>query len=191
MKKHSIYLIILAALLTSPGFSQPQFAVDKGSYGIAGAASFSSLGDGALGGDRTTLINISPSVLYFVLPGLGLGGTVNYARASSGSSTQNSFGIGPTVAYYFHPPSSRVFPLLRFKYLYSDTGGGGVVDSNGNSFQFSGGATFMISKNIGLVSEVFYSYTRQSIDDRFGGRFLTDYRTNTIGIQLGIDVFVF
>ncbi len=192
MKKCLVLAFMMVGLLSSEVFSQPQFAVDKGSFGIAGTASFNSQGEGALGGNRATTINISPSLIYFLVPGLGVGGSFDYSR-TSGDLGFDSFGIGPTAAYYFGGKEARTFPVVRFKYLYR-FGDNDLSEITTNQFQFSIGSTFMLAKNVGLLTEAFYTYNRDTFKWQGSPFFETSSTTSTsnaLGIRVGIDLFVF
>ena len=176
MKKFTILLVLI--LSSSQLFAQKKFAVDKGSIIVAGSAGFSSTGNGE--SDRFTLITASPSLSFFVVPNLAIGGSGNFRRFSSSGSSSTFIGIGPTVAYYFGGINTKSYPFVSSSFSYNK-----LLDfSSQISLQFSSGVAFMIAKNVAITGEAFFLVIRESQDG-------ADENGNSFGIQIGVSTFIF
>ena len=162
--------------------SQKSYTVDQGSILLGGTAGFSSQGGDIIGNDRLTTITINPSLLYFVAPNVGIGGTINLLNMSHSGNSSTLFGIGPKVAYYFGDQNKTTFPFIAGSFIYNS-----ASDSyTETDFQFSGGFTSMLNKYVGITGEAFYM-----IESRKSEGSDKTYSGNTFGIQLGIAVFIF
>jgi len=87
-------------------------ALDRGSFLVGGGASFTRAG-GEINGesvDPTTQLFFAPRLMYFLRPGLALGGEATVMRSKSDDGTATSYGIGPAVAYYFGASPTRARP---------------------------------------------------------------------------------
>ncbi len=157
----SLWLPVVAFGQASP--------IDKGSLIVGGNANLSAPSNG-FNGDRSFNLTVSPSVQYFVAPGLALGGGVTLGVLGK----RFAGGIGPKVSYFFKGKEERaLYPFVSasasyFRAFGSDSG---VAD-------VSGGAVLMIAKNVGLTGEAFYT---QDLSDE----------ANNLGLRFGITAFVF
>jgi hypothetical protein len=179
-------LLILALSLFMPirTFAQKAYAVDKGSMLVGGSAGFTSIGGDAIDedGDRVSVFVINPDLLFFVSPHVALGGAVSVVSVSFGGESNTTFGIGPTVGYYFGNENSKTYPFIKGRFIYTND----ADDFSETDFQFEGGAAFMIAKNVALTGSAFYliqSFKPEGADESISG--------NTFGIQFGIEAFVF
>ncbi len=144
---------LLAALLSfsSTAHAQAQDFGNKGQLAISGDTNLSftgtSLSDN--GGSSFTFL-IQPSVDYFVIDNLSLGGFVAYEHTSvspggTGNSTNvDTFGIGPRVGYDFRIGNSFSFwPKAMIEYATTSSSTGG--QSNGdNSWEVGVFAPFLL-----------------------------------------------
>ena len=67
---------------------------------VGGSASFTSTGFGDDDDDRVTSILVNPSVHYFLIPRLALGGSLTLRRQSFGDDAVTALGLGPRAAYF-------------------------------------------------------------------------------------------
>jgi hypothetical protein len=166
--------------------SKAQFAVDKGSVLVGGSVSFTL---NRVNGITSTQFIFNPQALVFVIPNLGVGGSVQFISISSSGFTQTLIGIGPTLAYYFGDKSSSAYPFLRGGFLYTSTSSGGSSSSiTGTIIDFAGGVTIMASKSVGIELGVFLQIINQS--QTFSGRtFNSD--SGSAGVRAGVSAFIF
>ncbi len=183
-----------AALLLGFATAMPaagqSWAVDRGSLRLGGTASFTSSGssfDGVDGDDRTTQLGISPSIEYFFVPGLAIGGTLSVGYLSSGDDDDaTSFGIGPSITWFFGGSEPKsTWPFIGAQLLYSRTSFGDDDDDlTGFGYQADGGLMFMVSNAVGIEAALFYRRLEQE-----NGPFELD--VDTFGLQVGVSAFVF
>lgn len=182
MKKILLTFIILLFFLSTQSFAQADYAVDKGSFIIGGSASFSSFGGDIRGDDRVSIISINPLLGYFVIPNLAIGGTFSYTSYSWDDESNSSFGLGPSVAYFIGDQNSKTYPFIGGSFIYTSDDD----DYTKTDFRFTGGAAFMIAKNVAVTGSVYYmmeSLKYEGAEESISG--------NTFGIELGITAFVF
>lgn len=101
MKTHgAVFATMMAALVATPWATSAQsHALDRGGWAVGGGGSLvSSKTDGQ--DDRRTTLSLAPEVLYFVTPGLGIGGSLGYSYGSQGERSGTSIAVGPRVSYY-------------------------------------------------------------------------------------------
>lgn len=167
-------------------------ALDRGSFLVGGGASFTRNG-GEVDGeslDPSTEWSLSPRLMYFVLPGLALGGEASLSRDKSGGATFTTYGAGPAVAYYFGASRARPRPwypyieggvrLLRTRSNRDITG----LEESLTGFHVAGGILLMLSDAVGLDGELFYDVNDQEIG-------LVEVRTNVLGFAIGFSAFLF
>jgi hypothetical protein len=98
----------------------------------------------------TTVFSLSPTLDYFVAPGVSIGGTVVLQRASEtqpGSTADASlttYGIGPRVGYHAAiGPQLSVWPRAGIVYAQSTLGLTGSPDTSSSRFQAVLSAPFL------------------------------------------------
>lgn len=180
---------LLAGLLAAlPAAAQAQsYATDRGSLLLGGSAGFSSSGgsvDGESAGDRNTFLNFSPSVQYFVLPGLAVGGNIIAQRASGGDNSVNTLGVGPSVSYYFGQSERSVYPFVSGSVRYLRNSGEDVDNVSNVGYGASTGAVFMLNRNVGLRTELYYNTNRFEVRD-------IEVDSDQFGVSLGFTAFTF
>lgn len=179
------FLLIVA--LAAPAAAQ-DYPVDQGAILLDGAVSLISQG-GELyenaGGDRYNSLLLNPTVLYFVAPGVAVGGELYVENASQGDASRTTIGVGPTLAYFFGGPDSSVYPFVGGKILYGSTNTEGV-DASGLGFGFGAGANFMLTESVAISTQVDYTIENLSVDqldESFSG--------NTLRLLIGVAAFLF
>jgi hypothetical protein len=192
MKMNSrVFLITLLVLLVGVGTASGQGrseATNKGAMLVSGAVAFSSQGGDLYGeDDRLTTIAIAPSLFYFVVPGLGIGGDFTLSRLSRGDASATTWGFGPKIGYFFDSGSS-VIPFVEgggsyLSIAYSE----GEEDESEGGLRFKLGGGLLIRKDHMAVSiEAAY------ILDRFKFEGADDATTgNTILISVGFGGFLY
>ena len=186
MPSFRICMLAAALLLVTSTASAQQHATDRGSWQIAGSASFTSTGSDDEDSDRSTSITVNPRVRYFIIPGLALGLDATLGHSSSGNFEVTALGIGPSVTYYFGGPA-RVLPYVNLNASFTTTDVNGPLvdtDASGRSFGAAGGILAMLSSAVGVTSELFYRIDKADVET-----FSND--TNTFGLAVGIAAFIF
>ena len=163
------------------------YAVDRGSILIDGQAAFRSqqlIVDGEPIGDRVTQLTLAPSALYFVVPGLAVGGELTFGYASAGDNSYRSWGVGPAVSYYFGRGRRSVHPYVgaSAQVLKNSSDGATTYEETIRSYRGIAGLLFMLGDAVGVNAEVYYSNT--GLDER-------DAEESAYGLALGISAFVF
>ena len=180
-----LVLVLLAALLPGTAFAQ-DFATDRGSWLAGGTASLASH-ENDFDGERLTFVTFNPSVQYFVIPGLTVGGSLDLSYISQEDFANTLVGVGPEVGYYAGGPERRLFPFARARVTLLaasfNTGGGSGRNTNA-SLDLSAGGVLLIARNVGLTGEAFYQHTDFDFDDEGSG-------SNSFGLRFGIAAFVF
>ena len=165
-------------------------AVDQGSLLIDGNVSLTSTGSND-DGDRVTNIMLSPSVQYFVVPGLAVGASFSLERQASDGFSRTTYGVGPSVSYYFGASVEKaIYPFVAVgvNYFGSRFDFDGDTDTETLSAYgvgASGGVLVMLSGSVGVTGRLFYEVQDYSDD------FDEDLRTNAFGFAFGIAAFVF
>lgn len=136
-------------------------------------------------GDRVNTVLLNPSVLYFVAPGVALGGELYVENASQGDVSVTTIGVGPTIAYFFGDSDSSVYPFVGANVVYSSLSTDGF-DASGFGFGLAGGADFMLTESVAITAQLDYSIENLSVDqanEAFSG--------NTLRLMLGVAAFLF
>ncbi len=173
-------------LLAAPVLQAQSHATDKGSIAVGGSASFSS--NKAPGGsDRTTVLDLRPSLQYFLAPGVALGGQLTLGRASSDNTTSTTIGIGPLVSYYFGRISTSVVPFVSAEFSVAQNSfdssiGGEDITSTG--IMGAAGLLLLLSNSVGVNAQLYYRHLNLSND-------IADVDGNSYGLAFGIAAFVF
>lgn len=179
----------LIAGLATPVAGQ-SFAIDQGSMVLDGSISFTNSGGDLYenaNGDRSTEILLLPSLLYFVSPGLALGGELVVQRVSQGDFSATTLGVGPEVAYFFGDAESTVYPFVNASMSYVNTSSSGNgIDASGVGFDAGGGAAFMLTGTVAITGQVAYTFQNLSIDQTDESR-----SGNMFRIELGVAAFLF
>jgi hypothetical protein len=173
--------------------------INAGRKMLSGNFVFSSMGGDlyeSLDGDRATLIEFCPSVNYFVIPHLAVGGKLSVARASQGDSSDTSLGIGPQLLYFIGDTEPRdyyegvIYPFLGASLLYTRNTAkmewlGETTESTDSliTIGLGGGVCVMLSDTIGFVLEANLAIDNMKPEegDSIGG--------NRINLLAGIAAF--
>ena len=202
--KKIVFILPLFVFIVTSTFAQ-DYPVDKGSKMILGGITFSSMGGDLYensDGDRATMIEIMPSIGFFVAPGFAIAGDLLYNRTSQGDDSKTTLGIGPKLIYVIgantKPATIKgtTYPYLgaSFMYLHSTskyTWGGYEEETEeytttGTAILLGGGILNMISNSLGLFVELGYQMDNLKPED-------ADKSTsgNKINIRIGITGFLY
>jgi hypothetical protein len=161
--------------------------IDPGSVLLGGSISFgySELGEGVAG---VTSLYITPRALYFVAPGLAVGGTLLLSRSWQGERRSYSYGVGPETAYYFDVGSRSTYPFIHLRSYYR------FLDYS-NSERHSliiviePGLAFFVARNVSISLRVPFSADWY----KFQAPLELDWSRPRYAISavVGIDAFVF
>lgn len=183
------YLRVPVALLAlSVPASAQDYAIDRGSFVLDGTVSFSSDGGELyenLEGDRRNTVLLNPSALYFVAPGVALGGELLLQYASQGDFSATTIGVGPEIAYFIGEADSSVYPFLAASVSYVSLSSE-VFDASGIGFGLNAGAAFMLTRSVAISASVGYDLQNLSVDqadETFSG--------NSFRMELGVAAFLF
>ena len=179
-------LLILPALLVAQ-----EYAVDKGSMLVGGEAGFAMMG-GDLYKDfddnKMTVMTISPTLMYFIAPGLGIGADVEFTKMSQGDMSSTTMGVGPGIAYFIGNASSTMYPYLSASYIFGsekvkyDNDEAKVTTAN---IVFRGGIMFMVAKTTGIGIAAFYSMDSGKHED------YDAVKGNVMGVGVTFASFIF
>ena len=179
------FLWALCIVSPVPGFAQPA-ATSQGSFLIGGNASFTSTGwntDREFDNDRTVALLVNPSVQYFVMDRLALGGSGVITRYSQGDDAATSLGFGPAASYFFGPTDAPLHPFVSANASFvRATFSGGEDAATNFSYRASGGVLFLLAPGVGITGELFYNALREND---------TETSENSFGLALGVAAFVF
>ena len=188
MKNYSIpfFFILLLFTVTNAQY----YAVDKGAVTVGGEISFASAGGdlNEVNGEKATLMLLNPSLGYFFMPNVCIGGELLYASTSQGDSKVTGLGGGPFAAFYIGDEYSRMYPFIGASLMLvsGQTENGEVtLEESQMDIKFCVGATMMAAKNVGLTGKVYYlmeSYKPEGADESISG--------NQIGLSMGVSAFL-
>jgi hypothetical protein len=194
----------------APGYAQPGFAPPRARFGNAGILAFSSDMNFAFGGHTTSIPNntgdspsgwefaVKPSVDYFVIQGLSVGGFLEYQHSStstpngltagggtgSTTNTTDTFGVGARVGYNIPIADAfSLWPLLGLGFTTTSATG----DVGNNAFTVSLFAPFLWHP----VSHFFmgigpYLSTDLAAQQSSGGQTVAGPKTTAYGLQFTI-----
>ena len=192
-----VFVVGIAGVQDLSGQSYP---VDRGSLLIGGGASLTSskttYPQGAGGGrssQKSSYFSVRPSVQYFVVPGLALGGDVAIRRWNGG---RWSLGGGPALTYFFLKGERPWNLYLSGSFHIGKTWEPNerYEDPKFHSYRGALGTVFMVSKGVGIHTEAFYSVHEENegwVEPVDGPGWESKTEQNSYGLSVGISVFVF
>ncbi len=177
MRRHlsilaGLTLLLVPALAFGQIKLQKARFAQKGKFHIGGGISYmnrkTQMTEPAKGGeDGMSQIKFAPTVGYFVIPGLEVGGTLQYDSTTlspeeGDESSSSRFWIGPHVAYY-HKVSPVVFPYGRAKLMYllssdNDAWGDHIDKESGYELRVGAGVAIPIGHKVGGVLSIGLDY---------------------------------
>lgn len=193
-----VWLLTIMVIVIGSSVAAQNFPTDKGSKIVSGGFTFSSAGGDlyeSADGDRQVLLQFSPSVSYFVIPGVALGGEFLLEYSFYGDYSDNTWGIGPHILYFLGgdrpKPTVRgtTYPYMGAGFFYSHSmfkyGEIVEVTSSGHMISLEGGILHMLSNAVGLFGEA--DYQMESMNPE-GGDSVNGDKFN---IAAGFTVFLY
>jgi hypothetical protein len=193
--KRACYIIFITVLLCGVSFAVASGGpVDKGSIlvlGMTSAGFASESGDlyENMDGDGLTSISFYPAGLYFFMPNLAIGASVDICNESQGDWSTTDITIGPEVAYFFNLEGSSIIPYVGASFGYmSDSWDDGTDNGTDDGFSFTGmgGAVLMAGNHVGFSGQLYVSQTSitfEGADESVSG--------TTFGVRFGVMGFIF
>jgi outer membrane protein W len=192
--------LAVAPLVFAPANAQQSSPIGQGSWIISGSAALSSHHDETTDQNQTS-IRLSPTGLLFIRPRLAIGGALALGYSSASNASFSTYGIGPSVRYYFGDMAGQLFPFVNASVIpiWQKTDGKGAtgaapglpVISDGTtrvvSFDGSAGLTRLIATHVGLTGEAYYTHLSNTIDL---GSTIISRASYDVGLRFGITVFV-
>ncbi|MBN1822301.1 MAG: hypothetical protein JXR31_13360 [Prolixibacteraceae bacterium] len=162
------------------------FAIDQGAIWVGGMASFTSSGGDLFeyDGDRASTITLAPTVNYFIVPNIFIGGSLEVSNSKQGDYKDTGFGIGPQVGYVIGNESSTSFPFIDAgAKLHTSKSEYGSYDSktSGTDIFVGAGIVLPVAGHIGFTVEAAYHMMKlkeKDADDSYSG--------NIFSIGIGI-----
>jgi hypothetical protein len=161
MKMRNWALFVAAVLVVSIVSVPAQAMVLKKTWILQGQASFSTASGDLYGDDSQTNIGLSPTVHYTIMDKFAVGGTLDFNSYSSGDVSNSSFGIGPSVRYYFGGEVEKRMgtfnPYLGggiFLKSWSWDNGQNSDSQSGSTIQVLGGVAFFLSNTVAVTPEL-------------------------------------
>lgn len=193
MKQKLLVVAVLFCFFSSAITAQ----TEKGKFSISGRSSIEGAyfsnriyGDNISIGDREAMdvdgysFSITPSLSYFVIDNLSIGGQATYSISDGDyQSKTTEFILMPTVAYYI-PTGKVVRPFVALGAGYANVS---MEDMSFSGFTWAGGvgAAFFISNNISidLMAEYAELSARTSNNSNY------KYSTKGLGGSVGLSVY--
>lgn len=176
------------AMLAAAALSAQTYEMDRGVWVAGGSASFSHL-DRATGGGTTTW-QLYPRIGYFVIPGLVVDLSINYAHTSDPGVSSTSYGAGPGLAYYFLRRPSKLHPYVAATASWGRTEWDAadpavVLTSQTYSAWFgSAGLALMVARNVAVTGDFYFGEVHADV---LAGQ----DKTTRYGVRFGISVFLY
>ncbi|MCS6988956.1 MAG: hypothetical protein NZM06_05500 [Chloroherpetonaceae bacterium] len=204
--RHRLFAFSVLFWLSFPESSLAQrYAFDQGSVRLSGSISYANYG-GALyqpnvtariESDRITEFSFRPSLAYFLFERVAVGAEIVYAAIGQNDKnnvvtlfSRTTWGVGPSVAYFFGERQTSAFPFLSASYVYQSVSEERFepsvrARSTGASLRVSGGMAIMFGKQASLNFEAFYRADNRNV------RNVGKRSGNVFGIDVGASLFIF
>jgi hypothetical protein len=189
---HVLHRLALISLVVAAPLAAQKSPIGEGTWIVGGSASL--VGSHQNGGTNTTSFSIAPLGLRFLAPRVAVGGNVLLGYSSNSFASGWSYGIGPSLRYYFGDPTGKTFPFVSGSVIgqwanstlkHPATNQDPDVDSHVVLLDASVGITQMLATHVGLTGELFYDHR-----DAKSGTLITA-TVHDYGLRFGITAFVF
>ena len=188
MKRTSFFVALL--LPCALAAQTPTNPTDKGSMIVDGFASF-----GRSGGDgpSATHVSINPEVLFFVAPGVAVGGSLGLSHTSNeGSSSDfSSWVVGPALKYFFVRGDEKTLPFVGAMIGFGKTSSSSNFELTQTRAEATGGLTWMLARHVGLIGEAYFMSFTTKIEDTSAPTPIPSTTSNDLGVRFRVSAFVF
>jgi hypothetical protein len=176
--------------------AQQKSPIGKDSWLVGGSAGLSRTSTD--GGPGTTNASLAPFGLYFFVPHLAVGGTVDlgyqWSKLQGADAHDATVGVEPTIRYFFGDPAGKLFPYLNasigpsWERFSSDAATPADQTTHGLAYTGSAGLMQMLSSHVGLTGELYYSKFKRTA--HVAG---IEFKQNSsnYGLRFGFNAFVF
>lgn len=186
------YLTILSSVLLPAALAAqeaPKSAIAKGSLLVDGSA-FLARVNYDNNNPGSTIITISPSILYFAANKLAIGGNVTLGHSSTGDNVSTIWSIGPEVRYYFAQLQAKTLPFIQGSFGIGRTAFSGPpanFNVSNTTLDGSAGVTWLLVPHVGVTGEAFAQ--RSASEASVVGT--PKIVSTSFGLRFGISAFVF
>ena len=156
--------------------------IAEGVYSLSGSVSYNK---SYFDGQQTQQYSIRPGFLYFMNPKLGVGLYMSYSRRSGDTSKSITYGLAPTIRYYFI--TSDLYPFTQFSYARSRTKRNDTFFGRNNDFQsmsLAFGIDYFISRSVSIEPKFEYSRRRTDCDQ------CVELKYTNVSFFIGITAFI-
>lgn len=170
----------------------PSGPTAMGSKIVSGSARLARVSfDDGTSKSSSTLVSVTPSALWFVRDRVALGGTTGLTYSSFEAASAWGWLLGPAARVFLTTTSERVLPFVGAAFSMGRT----YVDFDGSSsesssygFEVMAGAIRMLTRNVGVTSEVYMSRMISGSQSRWPSR---DITATDMGLRFGVSAFVY
>ncbi|TKJ37966.1 hypothetical protein CEE37_13470 [candidate division LCP-89 bacterium B3_LCP] len=188
----SVFIIFMISLTSYAA----EYELDQNSVEISGMGYFTyTKSEGSMYGitdnENHTEFYLSPSVHYFIIEKLTLGGTLEfYSDDVSNGSHQSAIGFGPTVQYFFGNKNIKQYPFVgttvSFKLTSLTATDLSKYSASEVSYKIFGGYFLKLIDHFGIKIAPFYKAERHTSGET------DETATNTsYGIEFGFSGFIY
>jgi outer membrane protein W len=164
-----------------------QSPISEGALTFGGNISFSSQSFDK-SSDNSTVFTFNPQIGYFFFDNFYSAISINYDYYSSGGSSNNKFGIGPAIRYYFD--LEKIKPFLGIGFTYSDqsnSGSDNIITTT--EFKLTGGMDFFFTSYFALEASINYSFI--NYDYSSGFHLYDSDQSKLFQIAVGVNYFIY
>ena len=148
--------------------------VRQGTWLLQGTAAFSSSSGDLYGNETLTTFSLSPTVHYFIINKLALGGKLDVVSRSQGNNSNTSLFVGPSVRYFLAKDTDAYLnpylgAAILLRSMSSETTIGNTTyksDASGSSIQLSAGLAWFLKEHLALTPEL--SFNLESLEGNSG-----------------------
>jgi len=156
--------------------------ITKGNWMVGGDASLSIISSN--NSSKTTILNISPNIGYFLFDKLSLGSLLNYSNSKTkdglgGSVIYKNINIGPFIRYYILNKEKDYNVFYESSYNLS------LLKENKNTeFGNKLGTVIFLNSSVGLEFSLKYSWNKF----KYPNEILPDSKSNNFIFGLGLQI---
>jgi outer membrane protein W len=184
--KTSIICMVLVLSLTV--LSNGQNLTGKGTFSINGTISFTSTSQENVDNNTSVLI-LNPGVDYFIIDNFSLGLALSIQDISYGSSSNTTWGVGPSARYYLNEEKAKPFLLIAYSYAKQNSSGSNN-DITQNNIQLGVGMDYFISDNVAVESLVSYTFINIKYPAVYSYYSIQETKAKALAIGIGLNVFL-
>ena len=189
-------LVPLLFVLVTGSAAAQSFAIDRGAWTLGGTASISTMrvGNPSV---RFTLISLHPQVGLFVRRGVLVGVTLPFQATSVRGNRSTSYGVGPSVRYFFARSPRRFYPYVSAAATFDwvrrtqapdSVSAGATENAHDQTYDAAAGIAAMLSSDVAVAGEAYYEEHRSGTKVAGLGQYTL--KTTSLGVRFGLNVFL-